>query len=199
MIRRILIVFGALLPQLVFSQNSIFLGPTVASVSGTGFSGFGNIGFAFGFSHKRDENSGFRISPQFITKGARNNASASNNLNTQRWNRGYLECPVSYSWKPTSWIELHGGACAGILVYQYDWNSIDGRSSPSFPFKRWELSLQAGLIFHTASAYSFEFRSSISALPVRNAAFVVNKGNPFEYGYYNQVLQIAIHRRFSAD
>lgn len=195
-------LFGAIAGS-IYSQKEfrggIMLGPVVSQISGDGLGGWDKVGFAAGawvmmpFSEK----TGLTIGMKYITKGSRTKRDTLS-FNTFAYHLNYIDVPIQFSYRfdrKKASFALNIGPYAGVLLKQkIVSNGYDYEVNP--PFVGYDIGIAAGVTWWMGRKAYFDLSTASSILPTRPAPVVVNPGSYYEYGNYNQTLQLMFGLRF---
>ncbi len=181
-----------------FFSGGIRTGVTGSQVSGDQLSGFDKLGLYGGLYAGVSLNQTMRLQLEmlYIQKGSRQNAKPDKGIYSSYLLRlNYIELPLMLTWRGNSYFEIEGGFSYGTLMSNTDveWDE-NGLMPGMTPFKKYEISVQAGFNYLLSDNLRANFRFNNSILPVREhtggATYRLNMGQ------YNTVLILGINYLF---
>ncbi|HRH67338.1 MAG TPA: porin family protein [Bacteroidia bacterium] len=170
-------------------------GITATQVAGDRLTGFNKAGIVAGGFVNRDfsEKLSLRLEIIFIQKGSRKPVNTDDN-SYYRMRLHYAEVPLLLIYNATKKISLEAGPSFGSLVFSQEDNQL-GELFGAPPFKKYEISANAGVLFHLSGHWLADARYNWSLTTIRPYAGNYNY-NFFDQGQYNSVMQVALLYQF---
>ncbi|MBL0258789.1 MAG: PorT family protein [Bacteroidetes bacterium] len=170
-------------------------GLTATQVAGDRLTGYNKAGFLIGGFVSRDfsEKISLRFEIIFIQKGSRKPVNIDDNT-YYRMRLHYAEVPILLLYNATKTISIEAGPSFGSLVFSQEDNEL-GEIIGAPEFKKFEISANAGLLFHLSDHWLADIRYNWSLTTIRPYQGSYNY-NFFDQGQYNSVVEAALMYRF---
>jgi hypothetical protein len=172
-------------------------GFSTSQVSGDRLSGFNKVGFVAGAlaSIPVSERVGVQMEITYIQKGSRKNLNPEkNDFRAYRLDLNYVEVPIIVLYHYNKKLVIEGGPSLGTLVHSKEQDE-QGSFTEQRPFKKTELSINAGISYPLISNLMLNWRISNSLLPVR--PHVSGETFRLNMGQYNTVLAFTLRYQVS--
>ena len=170
-------------------------GLTATQVSGDRLTGYNKAGVLLGGFVSRDfsEKISLRFEILFIQKGSRKPVNTDDNT-YYRMRLHYAEVPILFLFNATKKISLEAGPSFGSLVFSQEDNQL-GEILGAPAFKKYEISANAGVLFHLSEHWMADARYNWSLTTIRPYEGNYNY-NFFDQGQYNSVVEAAFLYKF---
>ncbi|MFM7218545.1 MAG: porin family protein [Bacteroidota bacterium] len=172
-------------------------GMTATQVDGDTYEGFDKAGLLGGIFVERSlsERFSLRMELDYIQKGSRKPLDKDDN-SYYRMRVNYLEVPFVARYRAGKKITLQGGPAFGVLVFSQE-DDQTGVLIYSPPFRKYEYSISAGLLYDLSEKVGVDVRYGFSVVPIRPFDFYAT----FVYwdkGQFNSVIQLSLQYRFGS-
>ncbi len=188
----------------VQAQESVFkagilAGGSASQVSGDALSGFDKFGLSAGAFVRPvfSESSSLHVGINYVNKGSRRNADLDNGTLAYAIKLNYVEIPIlyEYTYSPFN-LRGEAGVSIGRLISSSELGTDGFERDFLFPFEQMEYAVVFGASYLLSENFFFNARLSQSVIPVRKSPSVVNRGNFYEAGMYNSVIQVILGYEF---